>query len=69
MWDFTRPIFRKFEIFGQVELGPTTWAHINGYIDTCKYTEILFQQFLKVKNQNDSSFVQKPISSKALHKN
>ena len=35
------------------DVGPATWAHINDYIDACKCTEIFFQQFLKIENQND----------------
>ena len=35
------------------DVGPATWAHINDYIDACKCTEIFFQQFQKIENQND----------------
>ena len=45
--------FGSSKFLDKEDVGPATWAHINGYIDACKCTEIFFQQFLKVENQND----------------
>ena len=51
--DFTRSTFRTFDFLDRQDLGPATWAHINGYIDTCECAKIFIQQFLKVENQTD----------------
>ena len=49
--------FGSLKLSDMKDVGPTTWAHINGYIDACKCTEIFIQQYLKVENQNEWSFV------------
>ena len=45
--------FGSLKFLDKYYVGPATWAHINGYIDACKCTEIYIQQFLKVENQNN----------------
>ena len=47
--EFRTSLVQRFKFLDMQDVGPPTWAHMNG----SKCTEIFIQQFLKVENQND----------------